>query len=147
MTATPPDGPRSSQRPWTGVTAADSVPGDYSLPHPAPDAPNVVVIVLDDLGFGQLGCFGSDIATPNIDGLAAAGLAYNRFHVTAICSPTRACLLTGRNHHAVGMGFLTDIPMAYPGYTARIPKSAATLPRLLQRRGVQHDGASASGTS
>ena len=93
------------------------------------------MIVLDDLGFGQLGCFGSDIATPNIDGLAAAGLAYNRFHVTAICSPTRACLLTGRNHHAVGMGFLTDIPMAYPGYTSRIPKSAATLPRLLRDAG------------
>src|SRR6266704_4677548 len=71
-------------------------------------APNVVVVLLDDLGFAQLGCFGSDIATPNIDRLAANGLRYNRFHVTAICSPTRACLLTGRNHHAVGCGFLVD---------------------------------------
>jgi arylsulfatase len=95
----------------------------------------VVVIVLDDTGFGQLACFGSDIATPNIDRLAAGGLRYNRFHVTALCSPTRACLLTGRNHHAVGMGFLADIPLGFPGYTARIPQSAATLPRLLRDAG------------
>ncbi len=102
----------------------------------APDgAPNVVVIVLDDLGFGQLGCFGSDIATPAIDALAANGLRYNRFHVTALCSPTRACLLTGRNHHAVGMGFLTDIPIGFPGYDGRIPPSAGTLPRILRDAG------------
>ena len=75
------------------------------------------MIVLDDMGFAQLGCFGSGIATPNIDRLADHGLRYNRFHVTAICSPTRAALLTGRNHHNVGVGFLVDLPMAYPGYT------------------------------
>ena len=76
----------------TGFSIADSVPGDYSLPHPGADAPNVVVIVLDDLGFAQLGCFGSDIATPTIDGLAAGGLRYNRFHVTACARrPGRAC--------------------------------------------------------
>ncbi|MEX2099826.1 MAG: arylsulfatase [Acidimicrobiia bacterium] len=100
-----------------------------------PDGPNVVLIILDDLGFAQLACFGSDIETPNIDRLAANGLRYNRFHVTAICSPTRACLLTGRNSHAVGMGYLTDMPMTFPGYTARIPKSAATLPRILRDAG------------
>ena len=72
-------------------------------PRPAPGAPNVLVIILDDVGFAQLGCFGSDMATPNIDALAAGGLRYNRFHVTAMCSPTRASVLTGRNHHAVGM--------------------------------------------
>ncbi len=94
-----------------------------------------MVIVLDDLGFAQLGCFGSDIATPTIDGLAADGLRYNRFHVTSLCSPTRACLLTGRNHHAVGMGFLTDIPIGFPGYNGRIPPSAATLPRILRDNG------------
>ena len=77
--------------------------------------PNVVLVVLDDLGFAQLGCFGSDLATPTIDRLGAEGLRFNRFHVTALCSPTRACLLTGRNHHAVGMGFLTDVPTGYPG--------------------------------
>jgi arylsulfatase len=92
----------------------------------------VVVIVLDDTGFAQLGCFGSDIATPNIDRLADDGLRYNRFHVTSLCSPTRACFFTGRNHHAVGMGFLADIPLGYPGYTARIPPTAAPLPRLLR---------------
>ncbi len=99
------------------------------------EVPNVVLIVLDDLGFAQLGCYGSDVATPRIDALAAHGLRYNNFHVTSLCSPTRACLLTGRNHHAVGMGFLTDIPMTLPGYTSRIPKSAVTLPRLLRDAG------------
>ncbi len=94
--------------------------------------PNVVTIVLDDLGFAQLSCFGSDINTPNIDRLAAGGLRYNRFHVTALCSPTRASLLTGRNHHAVGVGFLVDIPFSDPGYTGRLAKTAATLPRLLR---------------
>ncbi|SOJ57490.1 Arylsulfatase [Mycobacterium simulans] len=99
------------------------------------NAPNVVMIVLDDLGFAQFGCFGSDICTPVIDRLAAGGLRYNRFHVTALCSPTRAALLTGRNHHAVGMGFLADLPMSLPGYSARIPASVATLPGLLRDAG------------
>jgi arylsulfatase len=95
----------------------------------------VVLVVLDDLGFGQLGCFGAPIDTPAVDALADAGLRYRAFHVTALCSPTRACLLTGRNHHAVGMGFLPDIPMAFPGYNGRIPASAATLPRILRDAG------------
>ena len=99
------------------------------------DRPNVVIVVLDDMGFGQLGCYGGDIATPNSDALAAEGLRYNRFHVTALCSPTRASLLTGRNHHAVGMGLLPDLPLSQPGYTGRIPRSAATLPRLLRDAG------------
>jgi arylsulfatase A-like enzyme len=102
---------------------------------PEAGAPNIVAIVLDDVGFAQLGSFGSDIATPHMDRLAAGGLRYNRFHVTALCSPTRAAFLTGRNHHAVGMGFLADIALAYPGYTARIPASAAPLPRLLRDAG------------
>ncbi|MFC4121922.1 arylsulfatase [Nonomuraea zeae] len=105
------------------------------VPRPAPDAPNVLAIVLDDTGFAQLGCFGSDIATPNMDRLAAGGLRYNRFHVTALCSPSRASFLTGRNHHAVGMGFLADIPLDHHGYTTRIPRSAATLPRILRDHG------------
>ena len=118
-----------------GRTIALSEPAFSPLPRPAPGAPNLVMVVLDDLGFAQLGCFGSDIATPAIDRLAAGGLRYNRFHVTALCSPTRACLLTGRNHHAVGMGFLTDIPIGFPGYDGRIPRSAGTLPRLLRDAG------------
>ncbi|MHB8317858.1 MAG: arylsulfatase [Acidimicrobiales bacterium] len=102
---------------------------------PPAGAPNIVVIVLDDTGFAQLGAFGSDISTPSIDALAYEGLRYNRFHVTSLCSPTRASFLTGRNHHAVGMGFLADIPLSYPGYTGRIPKTAATLPRILKDAG------------
>lgn len=100
-----------------------------------PMVPNVVMIVLDDVGFAQLGCFGSDIRTPNIDLLAARGLRYSRFHVTGLCSPTRACLLTGRNAHAVGMGSLSELTLRYPGYSARIPRSAATLPRVLRDAG------------
>jgi arylsulfatase A-like enzyme len=102
---------------------------------PPAGAPNVVIIVLDDIGFAQLGCFGSAIATPNIDRLAAGGLRYNRFHVTSICSSTRAALLSGRNHHAVGMGVTMETPLGFPGYTGRIPKSAALLPRILRDAG------------
>ncbi|MGQ0802906.1 MAG: arylsulfatase [Actinomycetota bacterium] len=118
-----------------GRTIAQSAPWFAPVARPPDGAPNVVMIVLDDLGFGQLGCFGSDIATPNIDALAANGLRYNRFHVTSLCSPTRASLLTGRNHHAVGMGFLTDIPIGFPGYDGRVPQSAAALPRILRDTG------------
>ncbi len=123
------------QTPRLGLRAAESTTVVPLEPRPPSGAPNVVAIVLDDTGFAQLGCFGSDISTPHMDGLASGGLRYNRFHVTSLCSPTRASFLTGRNHHAVGMGFLADIPMAYPGYTARIPKTAATLPRILRDAG------------
>ncbi|MFC0863201.1 arylsulfatase [Sphaerimonospora cavernae] len=97
--------------------------------------PNVVMIVLDDTGFAQLGCYGSDIETPNIDRLADEGLRYNNFHVTALCSPTRASLLTGRNHHRVGMGWLTDVPCPEPGYSAKISPAAGTLPAVLRASG------------
>ncbi len=118
-----------------GFAVNDSTPVIPTAPTPPPGAPNVVVVVLDDTGFAQLGCFGSDTATPNFDRLASGGLRYNRFHVTAMCSPTRAAFFTGRNHHAVGMGFLADIPLGYPGYTARRPPSAAPLPRILRDAG------------
>ncbi len=121
--------------PHLGISLSSSAPSPTVARRPPEAAPNVVMVVLDDTGFGQLGCFGSDIRTPRIDQLASEGLRYNRFHVTSLCSPTRACLLTGRNHHAVGMGFLTDIPISYPGYNARIPKSAATLARILRDSG------------
>ena len=97
--------------------------------------PHVLAIVLDDTGFGHLGCFGSTISTPNIDRLAAEGLRYSRFHVTAMCSPTRAAFFTGRNAHHVGMGFVADIPLDHPGYTGRIHPSAATSARLLRDAG------------
>ncbi len=121
--------------PRIGFTAAESTPQFPHDPKPAAGSPNVLAIVLDDTGFGHLGCFGSDIATPHMDALAAKGARFNRFHVTSLCSPTRASFFTGRNHHAVGMGFLADIPLAYPGYSARLPKSAATLPRILRDAG------------
>jgi len=97
--------------------------------------PNVVVIVLDDVGFGQLGCMGSPIATPNIDRLAERGLRYNRFHVTSICSSTRATLMTGRNHHAVGVGATQETSFDLPGYSGRLPKTAVALPRILRDHG------------
>ena len=118
-----------------GFTAAESTPRFPHDPRPPAGAPNVVVIVLDDTGFGHLGAFGSDIGTPHLDSLAAGGAPFNRFHVTSLCSPTRASFFTGRNHHAVGMGFLADIPLAFPGYHARLPKSATALPRLLRDAG------------
>ncbi len=128
--AIPPGRPRAD-----GLTVAGATRMQLARARPADGAPNVVAIVLDDTGFAQLGCFGSDIATPHIDRLANGGLRYNRFHVTALCTPTRASFLTGRNHHAVGMGFLADIPLAYPGYTARLPRSAAPLPRIMRDAG------------
>ena len=89
------------------------------------------MIVLDDMGFAQLGCFGSGIATPNIDRLADNGLRYNRFHVTAICSPTRAALLTGRNHQRVGNGTIAERAVDWDGYTGVIPKTSATVAERL----------------
>ncbi|MGN0063079.1 MAG: arylsulfatase [Nocardioides sp.] len=123
-----------STPPTIGRTTEESTPGAVRRPHPA-GRPNVVVVMLDDVGFAQLGAFGAQIETPNIDALAAEGLRYNRFHTTAICSPSRASLLTGRNPHAVGVGFLADLPTGYPGYRARIPSSAATLARVLKDEG------------
>jgi len=104
-------------------------------PTPPEGAPNVLIVVLDDVGFAQLGCFGSDIATPHIDALAAGGLRYSSFHTTALCSPTRACVLAGRNHHVLGMGRVVDLAMGFPGYDARIPKSCALLPAMLTPHG------------
>ena len=94
-------------------------------------APNIVLVVLDDVGFAQLGCYGSDIETPTIDGLATAGLRYTNFHTTALCSPTRAALLTGRNHHANGMGRIAELATGFPGYDGRIPRANALVPEVL----------------
>ena len=95
----------------------------------------MLLVVLDDVGYAQLGCFGSDIETPTFDRLAANGLRYANFHTTALCSPTRACLLTGRNHHACGMGRVVDLATGFPGYDARIPRSCALLPAMLTPHG------------
>jgi arylsulfatase A-like enzyme len=98
-------------------------------------APNVLVVVLDDVGWAQLGCYGSDIDTPTFDALAADGTQFTNFHTTALCSPTRACLLSGRNHHAVGMGRITELAAGFPGYHGRIPKSAGFLSEYLRDAG------------
>lgn len=98
-------------------------------------APNVLCIVLDDVGFSDLGCYGSEVATPRIDALAARGLRYTNFHVTAMCSPTRACLMTGRNAHAVGVGIIAEWSSGFPGYQGRITRRAATLPEILRDHG------------
>jgi arylsulfatase len=94
-------------------------------------APNVVMIVLDDVGFAQVGCYGSEIATPNLDALAAGGVQFANFHTTALCSPTRACLLTGRNHHSNGMGRITDLALGFPGYNARVPRRNGFISEIL----------------
>ncbi len=98
-------------------------------------APNVLFIVLDDTGFGQLGCFGSPIRTPNIDALAADGLRYNNMHTTALCSPSRSCCLTGRNHHSNGMACITEGSMGYPGSNGIIPFENGFLSEILLQHG------------
>ncbi|MEQ8718574.1 MAG: arylsulfatase [Acidimicrobiales bacterium] len=118
-----------------GTTVDRSTPAWPELPTPGPDAPNVVVIVLDDVGFAQLGCYGSDISTPHIDGLAASGLRYTNFHVTPLCSPTRACILTGRNHHSVGMGMISGFPSGFPNGREAVSHRAAMIPAALRAEG------------
>ena len=118
-----------------GPTWRESTPWWPPEPAPPSGAPNVALFVLDDVGFAQLGCYGSDIATPNIDGLAADGLRLANFHTTSLCSPTRACLLTGRNHHTNGMGRVADLALGYPGYSGRIPRENLFLSEVLAAHG------------
>ena len=115
-----------------GRTYRDSRPWWPEEPSAPKDAPNIVFIVLDDVGFADLGCYGSEIATLNMDRLAANGVRYSNFHVTAMCSPTRACLLTGRNAHAVGMGVIAEWSSGYPGYQGQVTQCAATIPEILR---------------
>lgn len=121
-----------------GRVVADSEPAWPVVPAPPPGAPNVVAILFDDLGFAQLGCFGGlagRIRTPHIDRLAGEGLRFRNFHTTALCSPSRAALLTGRNHHSVGVATIMERATGYPGYNGRIPKDAAMLPAVLLEHG------------
>ncbi len=127
--------PTPARHPVLGRTVAESVPYWAPLAVPADDTPNVVLVLLDDTGFGHFGCYGSDIDTPNIDRLAAAGLRYINFHVAPVCSPTRASLLTGRNHHAIGMRSVANFDTGFPNMRGAIPRSAATLPEMLRPAG------------
>jgi arylsulfatase A-like enzyme len=117
------------------TTHHDSTPWFPESAHPGDGAPNVVVVLLDDTGFAHFGCYGSDIETPNIDRLAADGLQYTNFHVTPLCSPTRAALLTGRNHHSVGMRGLANFNTGYPNMTGHISNHAATVAEVLRDEG------------
>ncbi|MGA8061083.1 MAG: sulfatase-like hydrolase/transferase [Candidatus Sulfotelmatobacter sp.] len=110
--------------------------GDWPrLPAPPEGAPNVVVILLDDVGFGQISTFDGPVPTPRLDKLAAEGLRYTRFHTTAICAPSRATLLTIRNHHNCGSGFLTEWATGFPSYNNMIPKSTASVAEVLRGNG------------
>jgi arylsulfatase A-like enzyme len=118
-----------------GTTVAESTPHWPAPQHAAGVAPNVLLVIFDDTGWSDFGCFGSEIATPAIDALAAEGLRYANFHVTPLCSPTRACVLTGRNHHAIGMRFLSDTDTGFPNSRGRIRADVPTLPGLLREQG------------
>ena len=123
---------------FTGVIGRDWRDSTPAWPERAiapAGAPNVLLVVLDDVGFAQLGCYGSEIATPNIDALAASGLRLSNFHTTALCSPTRSCLLTGRNHHSNGMGRVADLAMGFPGYSGEVPPENGFLSEVLRARG------------
>ena len=118
-------------------TLKGSQPDWNLIGHPTPPAgaPNVLMVLIDDAGFGNPSTFGGPIDTPNYNRIAEEGLRYNRFHVTAMCSPTRAALLTGRNHHAVGMGGIPEFSGGFPGYSAMLPKDAAPFPKVLKENG------------
>lgn len=129
--------------PATAVLASD---GSVAAPQPAfktyparpqapAQAPNILIVLTDDVGFGASSTFGGLIPMPNYDALAAQGVRYNNFHTTAMCSPTRAALLTGRNHHRVGFGAISEVSIDAPGYNASIPKTAATIGQVLKAHG------------
>jgi arylsulfatase A-like enzyme len=127
-----PEAPFAGQ---IGPTYRESTP-DFPRPVAAPArAPNVLLILTDDTGFGHASTFGGAAATPTLDRLAANGLRYNRLHTTALCSPTRAALLTGRNHHTAGTGVIIEMGTGYPGYTGIVPRTTVGLPEVLRLNG------------
>jgi arylsulfatase len=127
-------------RPTIGLTTFDAKDSDTKYPpieplRPPKGAPNVVVVLIDDVGFGASSAFGGPCRTPNFERLAADGLRYTRFHTTALCSPTRAALLTGRNHHTVGMGSITELATSAPGQNSMRPNTCAPLAEILKLNG------------
>jgi arylsulfatase A-like enzyme len=127
-------------RPRTGLVTYDAKDPDTKFPpitplRPPKGAPNVLIVLLDDVGFGASSAFGGPCNTPTAELLAADGLKYNRFHTTALCSPTRQALLTGRNHHTVGMGGITEIATGSPGYNSLLPNTCSPLARTLKLNG------------
>ncbi len=127
-------------RPHVGLTTFDAKDPDTKYPpirelRPPEGAPNVLIVLLDDVGFGAPSVFGGPCRTPNFERLAADGLRYNRFHTTALCSPTRQALLTGRNHHSAGMGGITEIATSAPGYSSVTPNTISPLAQTLKLNG------------
>ena len=125
---------------WVGVTTYDAKDPDTKFPpipqiRPPAKAPNVLIILIDDAGFGSSSVFGGPCNTPTLERLAGDGLRYTRFHTTALCSPTRAALLNGRNHHSVGMGGITEIATSAPGYNSVRPKDKAPVAEVLKLNG------------
>ncbi|MCP3854543.1 MAG: arylsulfatase [Actinomycetia bacterium] len=123
--------------PYEGVIQRlidDSTAVPLDLPDP-PSGPNIVLVLLDDVGFGSCSTFGGPVPTPAVDKVARAGLRYNQFHTTALCAPTRAALLTGRNHHSVHMGGITETSNSFPGYDTVIPRESALIAEVLRQNG------------
>ncbi len=118
-----------------GLTHEESTPTYTQLERPLPGSPNVVMVVLDDVGFSDLGCYGSEIRTPNFDAIADHGLRYTNFHTTTLCSASRAALLTGRNHHAVGMRMLANIDSGWPSGRGKVSRRAAFVSEVLRNAG------------
>jgi arylsulfatase A-like enzyme len=121
-----------------GRTVAESQPYWPAAPKRPKGAPNILVVLFDDVGFSDFGCYGSPIATPTVDAISQRGLRYTGFHTTAMCSTTRAALLTGRNHHSVGVGCLANFDSGYPGYRGKIAKEAGTLAEMLRPHGYRN---------
>ncbi len=121
-----------------GTTVGESTAWWPEPPRPPAGRTNVLLVLLDDVGFADFGCYGSEIDTPTIDRLAAGGLRYTGFHTTAMCSTTRAALLTGRNHHSVGMGCLANFDSGFPGYRGKIDPRVPTLAELLRPHGYRN---------
>lgn len=127
--------PEQSFKGKIGRTAAESKP-DFPKPIEAPKgAPNVLLIMTDDVGFGAASTFGGPIPTPNFDKLAKAGLRFNNYHTTALCSPTRAALITGRNHHTCASGVITEMGTGFPGYNTLMPKTCGSVAEILKQNG------------
>src|SRR6202011_6025269 len=127
-------------QPRTGLITYDAKDPETKFPpinqlRPPKGAPNVLLVLIDDAGFGSSSAFGGPCNTPTAELLAAEGLKYNRFHTTALCSPTRQAMLTGRNHHTVGMGGVTEIATSAPGYSSLLPNTCAPLARTLKLNG------------
>src|SRR6476659_2329729 len=123
-----------------GLITYDAKDPDTKFPpieqlRPPKGAPNVLIVLIDDAGFGSSSAFGGPCQTPSAEALAAGGLKYTRFHTTALCSPTRQALLTGRNHHSAGMGGITEVATGAPGYSSVRPNSMAPLAETLKLNG------------